>query len=82
MDRLDYKLIVKIYICFIAYYLLSVFVIEKYIYKFILWNLFLAVVPLAFAALLHLSLKNKPKLVFLHIILGFLWFVFFLMHLI
>jgi len=32
MNRLDYKLIFKIYICFIAYYFISVFVIERFIY--------------------------------------------------
>ena len=77
MNRLDYKLIFKIYICFIAYYLLSVFVIERFIYKFILWNLFLAMIPLAFAALFHVSLSNKSKIGFREIILGVLWLLFF-----
>lgn len=77
MNQPDCKLIIRIYICFISYYLISVFIIQKFIYKFILWNLFLAMIPLGFAFLLQLSLINKPKLRFWDFILGSLWFVFF-----
>ena len=77
MNRPDYKLVIKIYICFISYYIISVFVIEKYIYKFILWNLFLAVIPLGFAFLLHLSLKRGRRIRIWDLVLGALWLLFF-----
>ena len=77
MERLDYRSIIRIFICFIAYYFISVFVIHKYIYTFILKNLFLAMIPLGIAFLLQCSLKYKPDLTFCHLILGFLWLIFF-----
>ncbi len=77
MKRPDYKLIISIYSCFIAYYLISAFVIRKYIYTFILWNLFLAMVPLGFAFLLQLSLRKRGKLRVREYVLGIMWLLFF-----
>lgn len=77
MNRPDYRLVIKIYICFILYYFISVFVIETYIYKFILWNLFLAVIPLGLAFMLHLSLEQNRRIKIRDLALGALWLLFF-----